>query len=69
VAGEVSRGTRRQPGGTAATIVIALIAVVIGLGSIVTVYRIGESGSAAAWTGQFSQQAAPRPAGPPPDDE
>jgi hypothetical protein len=61
-----SRPGTRQPGGTTVTVVLAVLAVVIALGSIVTVYRIGESGAAAAWTGQFSQQAQPRPDGPPP---
>ena len=40
--------------------VVALIAVVVAVGSVVTVYRIGESGARAAWTGQFSQQELPR---------
>jgi hypothetical protein len=35
---------------------IAVLAVVIAVGSVVTVYRIGDSGARAAWTGQFSQQ-------------
>lgn len=63
------RGSTREPGGTVVTVVVAVLAVVIGIGSIVTVYRIGESGAAAAWTGQFSQQALPRPAGPPPGND
>jgi hypothetical protein len=42
---------------------IAVLAVVVAVGSVVTVYRIGDSGARAAWTGQFSQQpVAPSPA-------
>ena len=56
-----------QPGGTPATIVIGLVAVVVAVGSVFTVYQIGESGARAAWTGQFSQQAQFGPGnGPPP---
>jgi hypothetical protein len=41
---------------------IAVLAVVIAVGSVVTVYRIGDSGARAAWTGQFSEQpVAPSP--------
>ena len=39
-------------------------------GSVLTVYRIGDSGAQAAWTGQFSEQAQlPPGGGPPPDGE
>jgi len=41
---------------------IAVLALVVAVGSVVTVYRIGDSGARAAWTGQFSQQ----PIAPPP---
>jgi hypothetical protein len=44
-------------------LVLALLAVVVAVGSVVTVYRIGDSGARAAWTGQFSTQPLPRPAG------
>ena len=41
---------------------IAVLAVVVAVGSVITVYRIGDSGARAAWTGQFSQQPiAPAP--------
>jgi hypothetical protein len=53
----VHRGSSVQPGGTPATVVIGLLAVVVAVGSVFTVYQIGESGARAAWTGQFSQQA------------
>lgn len=43
---------------SAALVVLALVAAV---GSTVTVYRIGESGARAAWTGHFSTQAVPSP--------
>ncbi|TCK20260.1 DUF2231 domain-containing protein [Pseudonocardia endophytica] len=49
--------TSGQPGGTVVTVVVGLLAVVVAAGSVFTVYRIGESGARAAWTGQFSQQA------------
>ncbi len=49
------------PGGIAATVVIAVLAVVVAVGSTVTVYRIGDSGARAAWTGKFSEQELPRP--------
>lgn len=55
-----------EPGGRILSLVLAVLAVVVAVGSVVTVYRIGESGAAAVWTGQFSQQAQPRPSGPPP---
>jgi hypothetical protein len=44
-------------GGRPVTVALAVLAVVVAVGSVVTVYRIGESGARAAWTGQFSQQA------------
>jgi hypothetical protein len=55
-----------QVGGLAATVVVAVIAVVVAVGSVVTVYRIGDSGARASWTGQFSEQAQTPPGGPPP---
>ncbi|WP_372460656.1 hypothetical protein [Actinomycetospora endophytica] len=64
LAPETARAT--PPGGTVATIVIAVLTVVLALGSVVTVYRIGESGARAAWTGRFSEQSQPLPGGPPP---
>jgi hypothetical protein len=55
-------GTRSDGmGGRAGTVVLAVLALLVALGSTVTVYRIGESGARAAWTGQFSQQPLPQP--------
>jgi hypothetical protein len=53
------------PGGRVLSLVLAVITVIVAVGSVVTVYRIGESGASAVWTGRFSQQAEPRPSGPP----
>lgn len=63
-----SRRSTRDPQvvGFVVTIAVAVIAVVVAVGSVVTVYRIGDSGSRAAWTGQFTQQAQSPPGGPPP---
>jgi hypothetical protein len=49
-------------------IAVAVLAVVIAVGSVGTVYRIGDSGARAAWSGQFSQQPLPRAARPPSSD-
>jgi hypothetical protein len=46
-------------GGPVTSIVLAVLAVAVALGSIITVYRIGESGARAAWTGHFTAQANP----------
>jgi hypothetical protein len=46
-------------GGPVGTLALAVLAVVVALGSTVTVYRIGESGARAAWTGHFNAQANP----------
>jgi uncharacterized membrane protein YfcA len=35
--------------------VAAVLAVAVGVGSVVQIYRIGESGSKAVWTGSFSE--------------
>jgi hypothetical protein len=63
----VTHGTARPagalPGGRVVSIALVVLAVVTAVGSVVTVYRIGESGSRAVWTGQFSQQAQPPPVG------
>jgi hypothetical protein len=58
--------TTAGPGGRVVSLVLAAVAVVVAVGSVVTVYRIGDSGAQAVWTGRFSQQAqpfGPRPAG------
>ncbi len=52
------------PGGAAMTVIVALLALVVSVGSVVQVYRIGESGARAAWTGQFTAQPHPRAAQP-----
>jgi hypothetical protein len=71
-AGSADRGAGRAaavaPGGRILPVVLAVIAVVVAAGSVVTVYRIGESGSRAAWTGRVSDQPHPpllAPAGSP----
>jgi hypothetical protein len=38
-----------------------VLALVVAAGSIATVYRIGDSGARAAWTGKYSQTAIPSP--------
>jgi hypothetical protein len=65
----VRRGTSRAaagPGGRVVSLVLAVLAVFAAVGSVVTVYRIGDSGARAVWTGQFSEQAQPLPSGRPP---
>jgi hypothetical protein len=41
-------------------LLVHAVVVVVAVGSVVTVYRIGDSGARASWTGQFSQQATTR---------
>jgi hypothetical protein len=48
----------KAPGGRPVTVALAVLALVVAVGSTVTVYRIGESGARAAWTGQFGQQSS-----------
>jgi hypothetical protein len=45
-----------RPGrrGRLPAVALALVAIVGAAGSVVTVYRIGDSGARAAWTGRFS---------------
>jgi hypothetical protein len=52
-------------GGRGVSIGLAVVAVVVAVGSVITVYEIGDSGARAAWQGKFSQQAQ-SPPGPPP---
>jgi hypothetical protein len=52
-------GSSPLPGGTAATVVLAVLAIVIAVGAVADVYAIGESGSRAAWTNHFSSQPLP----------
>nr|WP_296766763.1 DUF2231 domain-containing protein [Rhodococcus sp. (in: high G+C Gram-positive bacteria)] len=51
-----SRSDARRP---AATIAVALVAIVIGVGSTIGVYRIGESGATAVWGDTEYVQQAP----------
>lgn len=48
-------------GGRTATIVLAVLALVVAGGAATTVYKIGDSGAKAAWTGNFSPTELPRP--------
>ncbi|MHC1557881.1 DUF2231 domain-containing protein [Actinomycetospora sp. C-140] len=50
------RSDQGEPGGLVVGVIVGLIAVVVAGGSVLAVYRIGESGARAAWTGQFSSQ-------------
>jgi hypothetical protein len=62
-----SRATSAGPGGRVVSLVLAVLAVVVAVGSVVTVYRIGDTGARAVWTGRFSQQAQLPPGRPPGD--
>jgi hypothetical protein len=42
--------------GVMITVLTAVLALTAGAGSVVQIYRIGESGSRAVWTGNFSEQ-------------
>jgi hypothetical protein len=46
-------------GGRTVTIALAVLALIVAVGSTVTVYRIGDSGARAAWTGNFSPTPIP----------
>jgi hypothetical protein len=59
--------TAAEPGGRAVSLVLAVLAVVVAVGSVVTVYRIGDSGARAVWTGRFSEQAQLPRSGSAPD--
>ncbi|WP_416484811.1 DUF2231 domain-containing protein [Streptomyces sp. CL12] len=58
-----ARGSRREGGGGARwsalpmRIVLGLLSVVIAVGAVVDVYRIGDSGAKAAWHDGFSKSA------------
>lgn len=63
---QARRPTPRAPGGVAVTVVLAVLAVVVAVGSVTMTYEIGDSGAKAAWTGKFSPTPlprSPRPAG------
>jgi hypothetical protein len=64
--GEQQSRATAGAGGRVVSLVLAVLAVVTAVGSVVTVYRIGDSGARAVWTGQFSEQAQPPPFGRPP---
>jgi hypothetical protein len=53
-------------GGRGVSIGLAVVAVVVAVGSVITVYEIGDSGARATWQGKFSQQAQSPPPGAPP---
>jgi hypothetical protein len=53
-------------GGRGVSLGLAVVAVVVAVGSVFTVYEIGDSGARAAWQGKFSQQPQSPPPGPPP---
>jgi hypothetical protein len=52
--GVVARAVPAWAAGTAALVVAAVLAVGLGVGSFVAVYRAGDSGARAAWHGQVS---------------
>lgn len=55
---ELGADTGRTPGGRGVvmSVVIALIATAIAVGSVVHVVRVGESGSRAVWEGSYSSE-------------
>ncbi|HEY2194280.1 MAG TPA: hypothetical protein VGH76_18545 [Actinomycetospora sp.] len=56
------------PGGVVLTVVLAVLTVVVAVGSVTTTYEIGDSGARAAWTGKFSPTPLPRPPHPAGDE-
>jgi hypothetical protein len=64
VAPDGPRSGAPGPGGRVLTVLLAVVSVVVAVGSLVTVYRVGESGSRAVWTDRFSAQPH-RPVLPP----
>jgi hypothetical protein len=52
------RRTYLAPLSTAVTSVVAVLAVIIAVAGVYGTYRIGDSGSKAAWTGNFSSTAS-----------
>ncbi|HWD06285.1 MAG TPA: hypothetical protein VG674_27980 [Amycolatopsis sp.] len=57
----VRRKTYLAPASSTVTAVIAVLAILVAGGACYDIVRIGDSGAQAAWQGQFSQNAAPRP--------
>ena len=51
-------------GGRGVSIGMAVIAVVVAVGLVITAYEIGDSGARASWQGRFSQQAQTPPPRP-----
>jgi len=45
-------------GGRAVSVGLAVVAVVVAIGSVITVYEIGESGARAVWTGKLAAQSS-----------
>lgn len=52
-------------GGRGVSIGLAVVAVGVAVGSVITVYEIGDTGARASWQGRFSEQAQTPPPGPP----
>ncbi|HEY9414908.1 MAG TPA: hypothetical protein VIQ30_09145 [Pseudonocardia sp.] len=48
-------------GGRPLTVALAIVALIAAAGSTATVYRIGDSGARAAWSGKYSQTEIPDP--------
>jgi len=67
VATAVERRTYLAPGSAIATRVITTLAVVVAVAALIGIYRIGDSGLRAAWTGQVATTPAePNPGAPRP---
>jgi hypothetical protein len=66
VATAARRRTYLAPLSTTVTAVLAVLAVVAAGGAVYDIYRIGDSGSKAAWTGNFSSTPAQDGPGRPP---
>lgn len=47
------------PGGAVATVLVAVLAVVVSVGAVTEVYLIGDSGARAAWAGKIGPPHAP----------
>lgn len=66
----VTTATRRRtylaPRSTTVTRIVAVLALVVAGGAVYDIYRIGDSGSKAAWTGNFSSTPAQDGPGRPP---
>ncbi len=45
-------------------VVLAVVVVIVAVGSVTTTYRIGDSGAQAAWVGKFSPTPLPSPPRP-----